>query len=137
MIAATTQYADMAMLPEFQRALEDEKCPVADDFLGDMYRASADGLRELIATVSPTARAMLAVYCYRRAHLASIGMVIAGSCEKEDLSAVGGNMGASLFDRSREASALSLLDPRPNGRRKVTLSSGSLRQLDFSEEHER
>ena len=90
------------MLPELQKPLDDDKCPVGDDLLGDLYRSNGHGLRELVATVSPTARAMLAVYCYRRAHLASIGLVIAESCGKEDLSAVGGNMGANLYDRSRE-----------------------------------
>ena len=64
------------MLPEHRALLEDELCPVADEILGEMYRASAHGLNELIATVSPTARVLLAVYCYRRAHLASIGFAI-------------------------------------------------------------
>ena len=64
------------MLPEHRAFLEDEPCPVTDQMLGDMYRASAHGLKELIATVSPTARALLAVYCYRRAHLSSIGLAI-------------------------------------------------------------
>ena len=71
--------------------LEDEPCPVSDETLGEMYRASARGLSELIASVPPTARALLAVYCSRRAHLASIGLTIAASCEKDDLEALGGN----------------------------------------------
>src|ERR1022692_1764160 len=83
--------------------VEDEPCPVADQMLGEMYRASAHGLNELIATVSPTARVLLAVYCYRRAHLASIGLAIAATCEKDDLTSLGGNAGATLFERSREA----------------------------------
>src|ERR1700722_9781717 len=91
------------MLPEHHAVLEEEPCPVADQMLGEMYRASAHGLNELIATVSPTARAMLAVYCYRRAHLASIGLAIAATCEMDDLSSFGGNAGAVLFERSREA----------------------------------
>jgi hypothetical protein len=55
------------MLPEHRALLEDEPCPVPDEMLGELYRASAHGLNELIATVSPTARSLLAVYCYRRA----------------------------------------------------------------------
>ena len=73
------------MLPEHRALLEDEPCPVPDEILGEMYRASAHGLNELIATVSPTARVLLAVYCYRRAHLASIGLAIAATCDKDDL----------------------------------------------------
>jgi hypothetical protein len=49
------------MLPEHRVLLEDEPCPVTDQMLGELYRASAHGLNELIATVSPTARALLAV----------------------------------------------------------------------------
>src|SRR3984893_4172516 len=115
------------MLPEHRVLLEDEPCPVADQMLGEMYRASAHGLNELIATVSPTARALLAVYCYRRAHLASIGLTIAATCEKEDLAALGGNQGAGLFEQSRNLRPSLAADPRANGRRKITLSTGSLR----------
>jgi hypothetical protein len=115
------------MMPELHIPLEDEPCPVADQMLGEMYRASAHGLNELIATVSPTARALLAVYCYRRAHLASIGLAIAATCERDDLTSLGGNAGATLFERSREAPQSSLPDARANGRRKITLAAGSLR----------
>ena len=58
------------MMPE--QRVEDEPCPVTDQMLGEIYRASAHGLDELIATVPPTARALLAVFCYRRAHLARL-----------------------------------------------------------------
>src|SRR6266550_5452705 len=92
MVTVEHSLGDLAMLPEHRVLLEDEPCPVADQMLGEMYRASAHGLNELIATVSPTARALLAVYCYRRAHLASIGLAIAATCEKDDLTAFGGNV---------------------------------------------
>jgi hypothetical protein len=117
------------MLPEHRVLLEDEPCPVADQMLGEMYRASAHGLNELIATVSPTARALLAVYCYRRAHLASIGLAIAATCEKDDLTSLGGNVGTILFERSREAPKSSLTDAHANGRRKITLAVEPLRRL--------
>jgi hypothetical protein len=116
------------MLPEHRVLLEDEACPIADQMLGEIYRASAHGLNELIATVSPTVRALLAVYCYRRAHLASIGLAIAATCEKDDLTSSGGNAGTILFERSREAPQSSLTDARVNGRRKITLVVEPLRQ---------
>jgi hypothetical protein len=125
------------MMPELHIPLEDESCPVADQMLGEMYRASAHGLNELIATVSPTARALLAVYCYRRAHLASIGLAIAATCEKDDLTSLGGNAGATLFERSREAPQSLFPDARANGRRKITLAAGSLRHSNplVNEDH--
>ena len=109
------------MLPEHRALLEDEPCPVPDEMLGELYRASAHGLNELIATVSPTARSLLAVYCYRRAHLASIGLAIAATCEKDDLTSFGGNAGAVLFERSREAPQSLPTANYANGRRKITL----------------
>jgi len=117
------------MLPEHRVLLEDEPCPVSDEMLGEMYRISAHGLHELIATIPPTTRALLAVYCYRRAHLASIGMAIAATCEKDDLSSFGGNAGAILFERSREAPLSSSANTHASGRRKITLAAGPLRQL--------
>ena len=120
---------DIAMLPEHRALLEDEPCPVSDETLGEMYRASAHGLNKLIATISPTARVLLAVYCYRRAHLASIGLAIAATCDKDDLADWGGNAGAVLFERSREAPHSSPSDSHLAGRRKITLATGAIRQL--------
>ena len=117
------------MLPEHRALLEDEPCPVSDEMLGELYRANAHGLNELIATVSPKARALLAVYCYRRAHLASIGLAIAATCEKDDLGWIGGNAGTVLFDRSREAPQLSPTNGHVNSRQKITLATAPIRQL--------
>jgi hypothetical protein len=122
------------MLPEHRILLEDEPCPVADQMLGDMYRANPAGLNELITTVSPTARVLLAVYCYRRAHLASIGLAIAATCEKDDLTSFGGNIGAVLFDRSREPPKSLAIDSHASGRRKITLATEPLRQLSVVED---
>ncbi len=116
------------MLPEQRVLLDDAPCPIPDETLGQMYRASAQGLSQLIASVSPTARALLAVYCYRRAHLASIGLAIAATCEKDDLTALAGNIGVGLFERSRETRHSSITSTPANGRRKITLSTGPLRQ---------
>jgi hypothetical protein len=93
---------DLVMLPEHRALFEDERCPVTDQMLGEMYRASPHGLNQLISTISPTARVLLALFCYRRAHLTSIGLAIAATCEKDELAGWGGNAGAVLFERSRE-----------------------------------
>ncbi len=92
-----------------------------------MYRASPHGLGQLIATVSPTARVLLALFCYRRAHLAAIRLAIAATCEKGDLTELGGNAGAVSFERSREAPKSPPIDI--HGRRKITLPTGPIRQL--------
>jgi hypothetical protein len=104
---------------------EEETCPVSDQALGELYRSSPHGIAELLATISPSARAMLALYCYRRAHLTSIGLAIAASCDEDDLTRSGGKAGAMLFLKSREAPQAA---PNP-ARQKITLASGALRQM--------
>ena len=112
------------MVSHYHVALEGEDCPVAEQLLGEIYRSNGGVLNEIIATVSPTAKALLAIYCYRRAHLASIGLAIAATCEEDDLVSVAGNAGATLFQRSRDAAPSAQIDPPTNGRRKITLSAG-------------
>jgi hypothetical protein len=116
------------MLPENPVLFDDEACPVPDETLGEIYRASTHGLSKIIATVSPSARALLPVYCYRRTHLTSIGLAIAATCEKDDLTSFGGNAGAVLFERSRKGPRSSSNDIRSNGRRRITLATEPLRQ---------
>jgi hypothetical protein len=111
------------MLPERRMPLEEETCPVSDEMLGALYRANPHGVNEIVATVPPTVRAMLAVYCYRRAHLASIGLAVAATCNKDDLAWIGGNAGALLFERSREAPQPSSSSGHMNSRQKITLAT--------------
>jgi hypothetical protein len=116
------------MLPD-PRTPEDEVCPIRDELLGDLYRADENCVHDLVATVTPDIRALLALYCYRRSHLHGRGLAIAASCDQEDLVRSGGHVGAFLFARSREAPM-----PPPVGsafvtRRVVTLASGPLRNM--------
>ena len=86
-------------------AFENDFCPVRDDLLGEMYRASEHGLPQLVASVSPDVRAMLALFCYRRSHLYSLALTIAASCSEQDLVQVGGRVGSTLYGLSREPAA--------------------------------
>jgi len=105
---------------------DDDACPVGDELLGELYSASKLGLPDLLATVPPPVRAMLALFCYHRSHLHSLGLAIAASCEEDDLVREGGRVGATLFARSREAQPLA---SPPTNRRKITLASGPLRSV--------
>jgi hypothetical protein len=119
---------------KINRDSDADPCPVTDDMLGELYRASKEGLPELIATVSPDVRAALASYCYRRGHLQAIGLAIASTCEEHDLVRWGGTAGAALFARSREAASAAPLTHYV-ARQKITLASGSLRKnLPIDEE---
>ena len=58
-------------------AYDSDSCPVRDELLGEMYRASEHGLPMLVESVSPQVRAMLALFCYRRSHLYALSLSIA------------------------------------------------------------
>jgi hypothetical protein len=125
------------MLPAQPHIPQEEQCPVSEEVLGHLYRASKHGLEELVTTVPATTRAMLALYCYRRAHLQSIGLAVAASCTVDDLETFGGNAGKALFEKARN---LDNRSPRSQhlARRKISLSTGMLRRViqdeDSSEE---
>ena len=83
--------------------LNEEPCPVSESLLGDMYRANPEGLAKLIETVPPYVRALLAMYCRRRAHLSGMALAVAASCDKDALIIAGGDAGALLYEQARHA----------------------------------
>lgn len=107
--------------------LNEETCPVPESLLGQLYRVTPQGLPALIDAVPANTRAMLAVYCYRRSHLAPLGVAIAASCEEDDLAEHGGNLGSDLFAKSRKG--IKVAEALPSQRKKITLSTGPIRQL--------
>ena len=82
---------------------QEEGCPVTEHLLGQLYRANARGLDELVESVPARTRAMLALYCYRRTHLQSIGLAVAASCEEYELEELAGHAGRVLFEKARQA----------------------------------
>src|ERR1700738_1684079 len=85
-----------------REAFENDFCPVRDELLGEMYRASENGLPQLVQSVSSDVRAMLALFCYRRSHLYSLALSIAASCSERELIQFGGRAGTALYALSRE-----------------------------------
>jgi hypothetical protein len=108
---------------------QEEACPIPDSLLGDLYRASPEGLHSLVESVPPRVRAMLAIYCYRRGHMTSLGLAIAATCEKTDMIEAGGQFGAVIFEQSRQAPNVI-----PEKRRKVTLPTSSGLQLIIAQD---
>jgi hypothetical protein len=105
-------------------AFENDFCPVRDELLGEMYRANANGLAQLVESVSSEVRAMLALFCYRRSHLHSLGLSIAASCSERELIHLGGRVGSTLYALSREPAARSA--PSSGHRKPITLSTKPL-----------
>jgi len=109
-------------------AYDNDFCPVRDELLGEMYRASESGLPRLVESVSPDARARLALFCYRRSHLHSLAVAVAASCSERDLIENGGRVGSTLYALSRESTVKS--SPSLSGGRKpITLSTKPLSVL--------
>ena len=107
--------------------LADDVCPVRDELLGELYRSNDLFVPGFVYTLAPDIRASLALFCYRRSHLHSVGLAIAANCDKESLVWAGGSVGAFVFACSREASPREV-QPRAD-RRKITLATGVLRMF--------
>jgi hypothetical protein len=118
-----------------REAFENDFCPVREDLLGEMYRASENGLPQLVESVSSEVRAMLALFCYRRSHLHTLALTIAASCDERELIQLGGRVGSTLYALSREAPALRPVASSSYGHRKpITLSTKPLSQFSAYED---
>ena len=106
-------------------AFENDFCPVRDELLGEMYRASEHGLPKLVESVSSEVRAMLALFCYRRSHLYTLALSIATSCSERDLIQLGGRVGSTLYALAREPAARATSTSYGN-RKPITLSTKPL-----------
>jgi len=111
-------------------AYDSDSCPVRDELLGEMYRASEHGLSTLVESVSSDVRAMLALFCYRRSHLHSLALSIASSCSERELVQFGGRAGSALYAQSREAPlARAAATTSYSGKKPITLSTKPLTTL--------
>jgi hypothetical protein len=107
---------------------QEETCPVPEHLLGELYRTSAHGLDSLLDTVPAKTRAMLALYCHRRAHLQSIALAVAATCQQSHLEEFGGYAGKVLFEKART------VPEKPHtshfiGRKQISLSRGNIMQV--------
>jgi hypothetical protein len=105
--------------------LEEERCPVSDALLGALYHAGTGALDELILSIPSAVRARLALYCYRRSHLQTVGITIAASCGELDLLSSGGNAGAALYGLAHRSPVERVLS-HYQGRKKISLSKGKV-----------
>ena len=109
-----------------REAFENDFCPVREELLGELYRASQNGLPQLVESVSSDVRAMLALFCYRRSHLYSLALSIAASCSERELIQLGGRVGSTLYTLSREAPTTRLAPSSYGHRKPITLSTKPL-----------
>jgi hypothetical protein len=74
---------------------------VSDELVGRIYRAGPKGAVDELALLTAAQRASVAAFCYARVHLHEIGLVIAASCELNDLLDAAGKAGSLLHAQSR------------------------------------
>jgi hypothetical protein len=95
--------------------------------LNRLYGAASQSVDAIVANLSPSERAKLAVFCYGRVHLNAIDLAIAASCDLDHLVAAShsATAGRALLAQSREIP----MPERPvSGRRTITLAT-SVRPL--------
>jgi hypothetical protein len=113
--------------------IAEERCPIGEELLAIMYRAKSAEIRGLLATIVPSKKAPLALFCYRRSHLHDLALAIAATCERSELAHTGGNAGEAIFIRSRATPAIAICQGAGN---KITLATGKLRTFAFDEDLE-
>lgn len=113
-------------MPSSREAYDNDQCPVREELLGELYRASEHGLSALVDSVPSETRAMLALFCYKRSHLQSIGLTIAATCEERDLIRIGGRLGSVVAQLARQQGPALPSEGRYYNGRKITLSTRPL-----------
>lgn len=94
---------------------------IPDELLGRLFDADESAVDEITASLSMRQRANLAVHCYRKSHLHSIGLAIAATCDQATLAQMlGTTIGGTLYAQSR---ARPILVERKSYRPKVTLAT--------------
>ena len=80
----------------------DTGCPVSVDALGRIYRAEGEALDQLLAAISETTRARLAVYLYGRSHTHELGVRVAATCDAVTMKRTSGALGEAIHAQSRQ-----------------------------------
>lgn len=96
------------------------------DALSRLYGAATQSISEIVGTLSASERARLAVFCYGRAHLNTIGLAIAATCDLDHLIAASSSAtaGQTLFIQSRDA-AMPVERAAPGRRAPITLATAA------------
>lgn len=81
----------------------EDPCPIADDLFGEIRRATPPNVVKIANSLPTTQRAQLAMFCYNKRHLHTLGLVIAAGCDRQTLVNAGGRVGGMIFDQSRDA----------------------------------
>lgn len=89
-----------AIAPTAPQVDDDQVVP--EELVGRLYHLGESAVLDLLGGLSPTERANLAMFCYRKSHLHRIGLAIAATCDLDTLiQGWGTALGQALFAQSR------------------------------------
>ena len=96
------------------------------DALSRLYGAATQSIGDIVGTLSASERARLAVFCYGRTHLNTIGLAIAAACDLDHLIAASSSAtaGHALFTQSRD-STMPVERPSSGRRAPITLATAA------------
>ncbi len=97
--------------------LNEPACPVNEQVFGELRQASTPDAAEIAKTLPSAQRAKLATFCYNKRHLHALGLLIASTCDRNDLVEAGGNTGELIFEQSRNAKKILSEERLPPGSR--------------------
>ena len=101
----------------------DDGTRVSEELIGKLHHATEDRVLDIVGAFRADERASLAMYCYRKSHLRSIGLAIAATCDLNSLVQEWGSiLGRSIFAQSRERSEDSVVRMGMRPRPKITLA---------------
>jgi hypothetical protein len=110
-----------AVAPTAPQLDDDQRVP--EELVGRLYRLGESAVLDLLAGLSSTERANLAMFCYRKAHLHRTGLAIAATCDRDTLiQAWGTALGQAIFTQSRERAPDRVIVGR---RSRITLASST------------
>ena len=111
-------------ITESRIADHDDKTAMSEA-LTRLYRAASQSVSEIVADLTASERAKLAVFCYGRVHLNTIGLAIAATCDLDHLvvATQSTTAGRAIFAQSREGRSAG--NPLPGRRAPVSLAATS------------
>ncbi|WP_430513209.1 hypothetical protein [Pannonibacter phragmitetus] len=106
------------------RSLDEDTCPVSEETFQNLMHLNAASAASAAADLPEEQKARLAVFCYHKAHLRPIGLMIAAGCSLRALLDEAGHAGEILYRQSREMQSSLPCDkfqPQRGARPPVTL----------------
>ncbi|WP_157944688.1 hypothetical protein [Mangrovicella endophytica] len=77
-------------------------CPVNLELLGLLLRSAEERVVEIVDEQDPKQRARLAVFCFQRAHMRDMAVLVASRCDERTLRQADATIGEMLIEQVQE-----------------------------------